>query len=53
MQSSNKLREIRIGDLIQTFDVLNVLNFSSERKRMSIIIKDKRWYEKRILDINL
>ena len=41
MQSSNKLREIRIGDLIQTFDVLNVLNFSSERKRMSIIIKDK------------
>ena len=41
MQSSNKIREIRIGDLIQTFSVLNVLNFSSERKRMSIIVKDK------------
>ena len=41
MQSSNKIREVRIGDLIQTFSVLNVLNFSSERKRMSIIVKDK------------
>ena len=41
LQSSNDLREIRIGDSIQSFKVLNVLNFSSERKRMSIIIRDK------------
>ena len=41
LQSTNDLREIRIGDSIQSFQVLNVLNFSSERKRMSIIIKDK------------
>ena len=41
LQSSNDLREIRIGDSIQSFTVLNVLNFSSERKRMSIIIRDK------------
>ena len=39
--SSNEIREIRIDNNIQTFNVLNVLNFSSERKRMSIIIKDK------------
>ena len=39
--SSNEIREIRINNNIQTFNVLNVLNFSSERKRMSIIIKDK------------
>ena len=41
LQSSNDLREIRIGDVIQSFKVLNVLNFSSDRKRMSIIIRDK------------
>ena len=42
LQSSNDLREIRIGDSIQSFKVLNVLNFSSERKRMSIIIRDSK-----------
>ena len=41
LQSPNGIREIRIGDSIESFTVLNVLNFSSERKRMSIIIKDK------------
>ena len=41
IQCSNNIREIRIGDIIQSFTVLNILNFSSERKRMSIIIKDK------------
>ena len=41
IQSSNGIREIRIGNTIHSFTVLNVLNFSSERKRMSIIIKDK------------
>ena len=41
LQSSNDLREIRIGDTIQSFRVLNILNFSSERKRMSIIIRNK------------
>ena len=41
LQSENDLREIRIGDVIQSFKVLNVLNFSSERKRMSVIIRDK------------
>ena len=42
IQSSNEIREIRVNDYIQTFTVLNVLNFSSERKRMSIIIKDSK-----------
>ena len=41
LQSSNEIREIRIDHSIHTFSVLHVLNFSSERKRMSIIIKDK------------
>ena len=40
LQSSNDLIEIRIGDSIQSFKVF--LNFSSERKRMSIIIIDKK-----------
>ena len=40
LQSSNEIREIRIDHSIHTFSVLHVLNFSSERKRMSIIIKD-------------
>ena len=41
LQSSNEFRVIRINKTIHTFTVLNILNFSSERKRMSIIIRDK------------
>ena len=41
LQSSNEYRVIKINKTIHTFTVLNTLNFSSDRKRMSIIIKDK------------
>ena len=41
LHSSNEYRVIKINQTIHTFTVLNILNFSSDRKRMSIIIKDK------------
>ena len=40
MKSNNNIRKINICSEEKEFLILNILNFTSERKRMSIIIKD-------------
>ena len=42
MKSNNNIRKISIGSQEKTFLILKILNFTSERKRMSIIIKDEK-----------
>lgn len=37
---SNDYRRIKIGNVDQDFEVLNLIEFTSDRKRMSIIIRD-------------
>ncbi|KAK9718580.1 hypothetical protein K7432_005404 [Basidiobolus ranarum] len=37
---SNDVVQIDIGDIRETYQVLNILEFSSDRKRMSVIIRD-------------
>ena len=39
MKSQSNIRKILIGDVVHEYEILNILNFSSERKRMSIILK--------------
>ena len=41
IETSINTKTIRIGDKDYSYEVLKVLGFSSERKRMSIIVKDK------------
>ena len=42
MNSNVNERKIKIGkNYIKTFELMHILHFSSERKRMSIILKDK------------
>ena len=40
LKSNNNIRKISICSEEKTFLILNIINFTSERKRMSIIIKD-------------
>ena len=40
LKSSSHIRKVQIGSEIKQFKLLNILDFSSERKRMSIIIQD-------------
>jgi len=37
---SNYMRRIKIGNEVKEFEILKILDFSSDRKRMSIIVKD-------------
>jgi magnesium-transporting ATPase (P-type) len=41
MKSQSNIRKILIGDEVYEYEILNILNFSSERKRMSIILKQE------------
>ena len=41
IETSKDIKRIKIGDRKYSFEILKVLGFSSERKRMSIIVKDK------------
>jgi len=41
IETSIDKKIIKIGDKNYTFEILKVLGFSSERKRMSVVVKDK------------
>ena len=40
LKSPSNIRRIMIGNKEHQYEILNILNFSSERKRMSIILKE-------------
>ena len=40
MKSPSNIRKVLIGNVIHEYEILNILNFSSERKRMSIVLKE-------------
>ena len=40
LKSPSNVRKILIGNVTHEYEILNILNFSSERKRMSIVLKE-------------
>ena len=40
LKSPSNIRKILIGNVTHEYEILNILNFSSERKRMSIVLKE-------------
>ena len=40
LKSPSNIRKILIGNVTHEYEILNILNFSSERKRMSIVLRE-------------